>query len=269
MQQETQGTTPPDLAPLERKLAAQPASPLFARLAAGFIANNRPAQALKTCLQGMRNYPDYPTGLLMIAKAQVMLRQYSDARETLHELLRLLPGCPAAKALMERMQELELEYPPYTAVGGSQFATTSVERDTSGGSASRQWSRQDNILPEFELPKHPVDEDSTAAQAPPTQEAAEEEYFDLVGLASRLERARIPALPEEETASDEEEAASAIDEVNLEVRPVTETLISIYVQQGKLREAIDAYRRLADRHQDRRVEFEEKIRDLESRIENK
>jgi tetratricopeptide (TPR) repeat protein len=269
MQQSSQGTTSPDLAPLERKLAAQPASPLFARLAAGYIANNRPAQALKICLQGMRSYPDYPTGLLMIAKAQVMLRQYSDARETLHELLRLLPGCPAAMALMERMQELELEYPPYTAVGGSHFATTSVERDASGAAARRQWSRQDNILPDFEPPKHPAPETAGPEREDTPKEPAEVEYFDLVSLASRLESARIPALPEEETASVEEVSADGIDEVNLEVRPVTETLISIYVQQGKLREAIDAYRRLADRHQDRRAEFEEKIRDLETRIENK
>lgn len=252
-----------DPAALERHLAAHPASPLFTRLAAAHLAANRPAQALKVCLQGMRHHPEYVAALLLVARAQVMLRQYSDARQSLHDLLRIQPVCPAAEALRERMTELELEYPPYTAVAGSAFAHTPVERP---GRGEEKWSRKEDILPGFEPPRHAEETsaDPAASDAPPDTPPAMS-GLDLAGLASLLEAARIPALPEEEE-KEEQEDDLGVEEVNLEVRPVTETLVSIYVQQGKLREAIDGYRRLAERNAGRRGEFEEKIRELEARL---
>lgn len=328
----------PDIPTLERRLAAQPASPLFARLAAGYIDANRPAQALKTCLQGMRRYPEYPTGLLMIARAQVMLRQYSDARETLHELLRILPACRAATALLDRMKDLELEYPPYTASAGSYFVQVGLGRDADV-ERSEQFSRQDDILPDFEIRRHgfgherdasadeaeqtapsgrshsdasagrdaaaegsmpknaaagsaestPKDASTDAAGnalqdaegATDTTDAEEADInaatasagafsgFDLANLASRLENARIPALPEDESPEEEpREDEVDVESVNLDARPITETLIDIYIQQGKIREAIDALQRLAVRHPDRREEFTTKIRTLEQRLDD-
>ena len=261
----TQNTeSSPSIAGLERMMAARPQSPLFTRLAAAYIEENRPAQALKLCLQGLRQYPDYPTALLLVAKSQVMLRQYSDARESLDELLRFFPGCPAARALLERMTELELEYPPYTAVAASSFAASPVQR-RSGDAGESQWSRPDNPIPGFDAPAHAQGEETPT---PTVEDGAVQRPsdLDLAGLASRLESARIPALPEEEDA-DAAEDTMGVDEVNLDVRPVTETLIAIYVQQGKLREAIDAYRRLAERHPDRREEFEARVGELESRLQ--
>ncbi|MCB2204779.1 tetratricopeptide repeat protein [bacterium] len=253
-----------DIPGLERHVAAQPASPLFARLASAYINANRPTQALKVCLQGLRYHPGYPTGLLLTARAQVMLRQYSDARQSLRELLRILPVCPAAQALMERMKELELQYPPFTAVAGSSFAETPVERI---GEREEKWSRKEDILPGFEVRRR---ESETIAESDPANEPLPSTggTLDLAGLASRLETARIPALPEEDMQEEVEEAGHAeIEEVNLEGRPVTETLIMIYVQQGKLREAIDAYRRLAAVNENRRAEFEEKISQLELQLQ--
>jgi tetratricopeptide (TPR) repeat protein len=259
MQNSTHDSILSDSVALERHLAAHPASPLFTRLAASHLAADRPAQALKVCLQGMRYHPEYASALLLITRAQVMLRQYSDARQSLRDLQRIQPVCPAAEALRERMTELELEYPPYTAVAGSAFARTPVERP---GKGEEKWSRKDDILPGFELPRHAAEEtaDETVPDTPPPMSG-----LDLAGLASRLETARIPALPEEEESTEQEDALG-VEEVNLEVRPVTETLVSIYVQQGKLREAIDGYRRLAARYEDRRDEFESIIRKLESRL---
>lgn len=261
MQNSTRDSLLSDSASLERHLAAHPASPLFTRLAATHLAADRPAQALKICLQGMRFHTEYASALLLIARAQVMLRQYSDARQSLHDLLRIQPVCPAADALRERMTELELEYPPYTAVAGSAFARMPVERADKG---EEKWSRKEDILPGFEAPRHTAEQSANDAESG-VEEAAPMSGLDLAGLASRLETARIPALPEEEESAEQEDALG-VEEVNLEVRPVTETLVSIYVQQGRLREAIDGYRRLAARYEDRRDEFESIIRELESRL---
>ena len=260
------GSISHDTASLERHIALHPGSPLFARLAARHITDNRPALALKLCLQGMRLYPEYPTALLLIAKAQVMLRQYSDARETLNELLRSLPGCPAAVQLLDRMTELELEYPPYTASGGNFVAGFDLQR---GGASDgeRKWSHQEDILPSCGAPKHDGEEPLPEPQAV-EQEPAAPTGFDLAALAARLESARIPALPDDEDvmegAAEEEPLQDAVD---LGARPVTETLIDIYEQQGRYREAIDAWHRLAERHPDRVDEFEARIRELENKLD--
>ncbi len=289
--------TVPDVDALERALDDHPASPLFARLAAAYIDANRPAQALKTCLQGMRSYPEYPTGLLLIAKAQVMLRQYSDARDTLHELLRILPSCPAGVRLLDRMTELELEYPPYTASAGSYFVEAGFDRALSH-TGSEQFSRQDDILPDFEIRRPGSDDqgkdraggqrsaDESSAYGGETElpgggdgEQADDvsesgrlrsgpPAFDLAGLASKLENARIPALPEQKDDAPEAEGLEHIESVNLDARPITETLIDIYIQQGRLREAIDALQRLSDRNPDRTQEIAVKIRGLKEKLEN-
>jgi tetratricopeptide (TPR) repeat protein len=249
-----------DIAALERHIAANPASPLFARLASLYIDGNRPAQALKLCLQGIKLQPDYPTGLLMIARAQIMLRQYSDARQTLQNLLRILPSCTAALRLSERMTELELEYPPYATSGGVYVARQDMTR---GSDADRrqQWSHQDDILPGIES-FAPKPARQAGPDEPPTVQNPSP-GFDIGDLARRLEGARIPSLPQEDEYNEVAEAAPVVESVNLGSRPVTETLIGIYEQQGRLREAIDGYSRLAQLHPDRRGYFEAKIRELE------
>ncbi len=251
-----------DIAALERHLSAYPASPLFARLASLYIERDRPAQALKLCLQGIRLYPEYPTGMLMIARAQIMLRQYGDARQTLHELLRILPSCTAAQRLFERMKELELEYPPYAATAGSVVAQQKIARGADHD-RRQQWSHQDDILPGIErfFPAR-----SAPASAAETAPEPSPPAFDLGALAQRLEGARIPSLPEEDERNESTGGDGDVEEVNLEMRPVTETLISIYEQQGRLREAIEGYARLARRQPERREYFLQRMKELEARF---
>lgn len=252
-----------DIAALERHLVAYPASPLFARLASLYIDNNRPAQALKLCLQGIKLHPDYPTGLLMIARAQIMLRQYSDARQTLHELIRILPSCTAAVRLIDRMTELELEYPPYAASGGLLVSQHSVTRDAERD-RRQQWSHQDDILPGIESFSPPSPSPATVKEAK-SEPAPSAPLFDLGALAERLEGARIPSLPEEDERGESTGDDETLEEVNLNLRPVTETLIAIYEQQGRWREAIDGYQRLALKQAGRREYFEGKIRETEAK----
>ena len=258
-----------DIPALERHVAAHPASPLYARLASLYIDGNRPAQALKLCLQGNRLQPDYPTGLLMTARAQIMLRQYGDARQTLQELLRIQPSCAAALRLAQRITELELEYPPYATAAGTQIAHEQIARTGGAGEAEtdrrRHWSHQDDILPGIE--HYAVRPDASRSEEAPAEkaEAGRPLLFDLDDLARRLEGARIPALPEEEEVVVHEDAP-AIEEVNLGSRPVTETLVGIYEQQGRLREAIEGYARLASLQPDRQGHFEAKLQVLRLRL---
>lgn len=251
-----------DIAALERHLAASPASPLFARLASLYIDGDRPAQALKLCLQGLRRHPEYPTGLLMTARAQIMLRQYTDARQTLTVLLRILPSCAAARQLLSRMTELELEYPPYTDAAGASIARQDLAR-TGASEQRRQWSRQDDILPGIEsfAPTTLKNDIPAPAHADPRPSSA----LDIAALALRLEGARIPSLPDDGESVEQSGGDGSIETVDLGSRPVTETLLSIYEQQGRLQEAIDGYLRLRARFPDRQAYFDAKIQTLQQR----
>ncbi|MDX9758712.1 MAG: tetratricopeptide repeat protein [Bacteroidota bacterium] len=253
-----------DIAALERHLAAHPASPLFARLASLYIEGDRPAQALKLCLQGLRRHPDYPTGLLMTARAQIMLRQYTDARQTLQLLLRILPSSGAARQLLTRMTELELEYPPYAASAGAAVARQDMAR-TSVPDRRQQWSHQDDILPGIErfAPTRLKSDDLV----PTETDRRDTAVLDIAALALRLEGAKIPSLPAESEIIEEAGGDGTIEAVDLESRPVTETLISIYEQQGRLLEALDGYERLRELFPDRQEHFDEKVRALQQRIQ--
>ncbi len=96
-------------------------------------------------------------------------------------------------------------------------------------------------------------------------EAQARAAMDLERLATRLESARIPIMPD---AADAHVDASAprVDRVDLHARPVTETLASIYLTQGRITEALAAYRVLAARHPERHDEFARRIAELERRL---
>jgi len=250
-----------DLNELEQLLARKPASPRFVMLADEYLAQHRPAQALKLCLGGLKHHPNHPTALLLIARAQVMLRQYNDARETLRSLLRRVPGSRAATFLLDRMTELELQYPPLHAASQDSEAFQDLERLGREQSSTSKWSKQHDILPPFDTEIHQSPRRERDAGTSARSE------LDLSTLASRLEGARIPSLSEVEHDSpsllEEEES---IDMVNLDSRPVTETLSEIYVQQGKIREAIDAYTRLAASRADKAEEYRARIAELKEKL---
>jgi tetratricopeptide (TPR) repeat protein len=240
---------------LERRITEYPSSPVFLRLAALLLEMERPEQALKHCLLGIKRFPEHPTALLLMARAQVLLRQYNDARETLRLLLASVPGSIAARQLLEKIPELELSYPPAVASALDSFHAPRREPQH-----RTRWSRQDNILPDL-----PV---VAAAASPPhtdDEPTVPVPLLDLSQLAARLENARIPALPSDldvDTPDDDNE----IETVNLQLRPQTETLARIYSAQGRYREAIDAFRSLSGLHPDRAAEYEQIIRELERKL---
>lgn len=132
------------------------------------------------------------------------------------------------------------------------------------------------VLPDSPATYVPA-EDSGACESTAREEAAgtddalqnvpAEDAFDLERLAARLESARIPIMPDAaaEQVATPEPSPQRSDRVNLQARPVTETLAAIYVQQGRIEEALAAYRVLAVRHPERIDEFARRIAELERR----
>jgi tetratricopeptide (TPR) repeat protein len=132
----------------------------------------------------------------------------------------------------------------------------SVERSTS---ENERWSRGKDLLPAM-----PVHSGQSAAQ-PSAGETRSAQALDLSQLAARLEGARIPPLSEtiEEVDTDE----SDMEQVQLHLRPQTETLARIYVSQGRYKEAIDAYQSILRNKPDRATELSEIMEELRSKLE--
>jgi hypothetical protein len=75
---------------LEQRLATEPQSPMFARLASYYLQAGRASDALRLCDDGLAIYPFYSTAHLVKGKALVELGMMAEAKheyEVVHELL--------------------------------------------------------------------------------------------------------------------------------------------------------------------------------------
>ncbi len=75
---------------LEQRLATEPQSPLFARLASYYLQTGRASDALRLCDDGIAVYPFYSTAHLVKGKALVALGMIAEAKheyEVVHEML--------------------------------------------------------------------------------------------------------------------------------------------------------------------------------------
>jgi tetratricopeptide (TPR) repeat protein len=256
----------------KRRLEEFPGSPVFARLAEALLREGHPATALKVAESGVQQHPDYATGLLIAAKANIQLRHYTIARELLHRVLVAAPACAIAALLIRELKQLELRFPPPLArtSGGSSEEHPMPDRTSRRRKKRWSWS-EDLIGGEADIAKdgeaytacdsRGIDERPSGVDRDPEQE------FDFDKLAMQLESAKIPAALEPEvTPAVTESSGADYDTVDLQSRTVTETLASIYSGQGRFREAIDAYRALRDRFPERMYEFTLRIVELEQQL---
>lgn len=77
---------------LELHLSANPASPLFARLAEQYLRNGELSRAERLCERGLETYPHYPTGLLIYSRCLAARGRYADALGTIAEVVSRYPG---------------------------------------------------------------------------------------------------------------------------------------------------------------------------------
>ncbi|MEW5799022.1 MAG: hypothetical protein AB1728_08425 [Bacteroidota bacterium] len=78
-----------DIEFLTQKLSENPQSPLFARLADLYIAKEQTVEALQLCEEGIKTYPQYYAGYVVLGKTHLALKEYSKARsafERAHDL---------------------------------------------------------------------------------------------------------------------------------------------------------------------------------------
>jgi tetratricopeptide (TPR) repeat protein len=80
-----------DIEFLTGKIAENPQSPLFARLADLYIQKEQTVEAVKLCEEGIQFHPKYYAGYIVLGKAHLVLKEYSKALETFERALTLSP----------------------------------------------------------------------------------------------------------------------------------------------------------------------------------
>lgn len=92
-----------DIEFLALKLSENPQSPLFARLADLYLEKGQTVEALHLCEEGVRLFPDYYAGHLVLGKIHLALQEYSKARAALHRALELSPFNQVAQLLLSSL----------------------------------------------------------------------------------------------------------------------------------------------------------------------
>lgn len=212
---------------LESRLAANPASPFFARLASHYLQEGNTHKAVELCLNGLKVFPDYATGHLVLGKCYEAMGRDIEAMLEYRKVLRAVPDNPTVKNLLRNVEQRENEA----------FRKFSEER------ARKLAERRGTLTFERYAAQEDVEKEST---------------IDFV--LRRLNTARKPVPPPPDSHSpNDDEPGSGVGAGKI----VTATLAEIYAKQGEYREAIEAYRKLISQHPAEAKRFEQRIAQLE------
>ena len=165
-----------DIEFLSQKLAENPQSPLFARLADLYLETEKGNEALQLCEEGVKLFPDYYAGFLVLGKVYLHFKEYSKARTALTRAQELSPFSNTIKKFLNEIPDKPDES---TRVTDETYFSPSSASFTPTGIAPFESD-------EFQLP------DTSKTFAPPVSDEPLPSLFDM--------------LPEEEQPKIEPEA---------------------------------------------------------------
>ena len=186
---------------LEKK-AAGGRSPFFAQLAAYYLESGQAQVAVRTCEDGLANYPFYATGHLIRGKALMALKMNAEARREFTWVVDFMPGNAAARKLLESVPPGEDETfitpaippafeakeepaPAYTPAAEPSFELPNVEPSQDFGLPAEAPAAMD-----FNLPSEaPANDFGISAEPPPST------GFDLPTEAPTTNYAMEPEQP--------------------------------------------------------------------------
>ncbi len=89
-----------DIEFLALKMAENPRSMLFARLADLYIGKEQTAEAMTLLEEGIKNYPEYFAGYIVLGKAHLAFKEYSRAQTAFQKAIELSPYNQTAAKLL-------------------------------------------------------------------------------------------------------------------------------------------------------------------------
>jgi Tfp pilus assembly protein PilF len=208
----------------DTKVTASKITPAFARLAASYLKEGKTLQAMEMCLDGLKVFPNYATGHLILGKSYETLGRTIEAMLEYRRALKCVPDNPTVQAMMNSIERSEQQA----------FKAFAEERE-------RRLKEQKNSQSiESYLADESNEKESTA------------EF-----LLRQLQESRKLSPVAEKTTSAAGEGAAVSPSI------VTATLAEIYVNQGEYKEAIEAYKTLMDQRPGETERFAKRIAELE------
>ncbi len=214
---------------LEAKLAENPKSPVFARLAFYYLKEGKIQQALQVCLKGLEFFTDYATGHLVLGQCYEVLGRNIEAMLEYRKGLRSVPDNPTAQALLKGVERREQEA----------FEVFAEER------ARKLKEQKDSLTFEQFVSAHSSEKESTV---------------DF--LLKQLQEVK-KGTASSQGGDDPKSKEKAVAAPGGTSKIVTVTLAEIYANQGEYREAIDAYEKLLKERPVEAGRYEKRIAQLE------
>ena len=211
---------------LESKLETNPWFPGFARLASCYLETGKVQKAIEVCLAGLAKFPQYATGRLVLGKCYEAQGRNIEAMLEYRRVLKAVPDNPTVQALLKSVEQREQEA----------FKVFAEER------TRRLKERKDSLTFEKYVAENSSEKESTV---------------DF--LLKRLQEAKTHPQPATGRPASEEQPAAPPGANKI----VTATLAEIYANQGEYKEAIEAYKKLAERRPKEAERYERRIAQLE------
>jgi tetratricopeptide (TPR) repeat protein len=215
-----------DISALESTLESNPWFPGYARLAFHYLESGKLQKAVDISLEGLTKFPQYATARLVLGKCYEALGRNIEAMLEYRRVLKAVPDNPTVQSLLKNVEQREQEA----------FKAFAEDR------ARKLKERKDSVT--FE---------KYVAESGPEKEST----VDF--LLKRLQESKTHSQPVAGRSVSEEEPAPAPGANKI----VTATLAEIYANQGEYKEAIEAYKKLAERRPKEAERYERRIAQLE------
>jgi tetratricopeptide (TPR) repeat protein len=287
---------------LSQKLSDNSQSPLFARLADLYLSKNQEVEALKLCENGVRHFPAYASGQIILGKCYLSLNQNSKAAAAFRRALQINPFNQVAQRLLEQVpatgdEQIETPGVEFIPAGMQQEPpeSPSVESAEEIGTIAPVQEKRDAIPvhqpssseQEFQAtPEVSPETEPPAADLPDNADEYIQVHLTEIIPSNTLDEYLSGAVapPASQTGNEIESLAARLEQAgkivpqeqaagpaaedasNFDTQIVTPTLAEIYASQGQYSAAIQAYEILMLSRPDEMENFEKRIKELQQKI---
>jgi tetratricopeptide (TPR) repeat protein len=247
-----------DVQDLEQKLLDRPQSPLFARLAHTYLVDGKTEEAMELCRSGLVSFPNYSTAYLIYARCFERRDDYISALVHLQGALNAIPDSSLLQELLANWKDRVVRQNVAVTIqeeDGSQSAAILGER-------AEPFVAPDNEShPDVSSPVVPAEEvELLLADSPAEPPVAADLPVPLLQVSNVKLQPSLSVVQESVRTVTTRSAAVT------DGRIVSKTLAEIYATQGAYQEAILTYQLLREQRPGLEREFEERIKELESKL---
>jgi len=229
-------------------------SPLFIRLANLYYINEQYDDCINTCTIGLQIYPDYLTAKLLLLKALIKLEYISEAEKVFSDIKGKIPNKDIYKILERNINDLkgkqgqERIFYPNKINTTVDFQSYKNKIDDLNKDINSVYYIDEYVDPDFKFTQEMQN----------SFDAFNKEFgsFKFDSGDNHIIKSEFKSRKENGNQST---PGSFLSKINI----VTETIADIYVKQGYLKEAFDAYNILIEKSHPNTRRIQEKLYELE------